>query len=614
VNQNDRVSNGRQATYLALFGVLTVAFLILRLSPWQGSGELHTLMEAVGMMLSFFVGTMAIVRFYSRKSNLFLFIGAGFLGTGLLDGYHAVVTSGWFKDSFPSDLGSLIPWSWVASRLFLSMFMWISFLAWKRERDLGEAGRISETTIYLGAGLLTLVSFTFFAFAPLPRAYYPEFMFHRPEEFIPALFFLVALNGYWSKQRWRTDGFEHWLMISLIIGFMSQIMFMSLSGRVFDAMFDVAHLLKNVSYACVLIGLMVGMFHSFKQADLSVEQILAANNEMQQLNNELKHVNDEMKQVNEQMAEEVAVRQSAEQSATAAAEDLKVTVASEREARAQVEGLVVRIRDAVQRLSSSSQEILASTRAQAGDAQEQAASVAETVSTVQEVTQTAQHSSERAKEVAAAARQSHEVSNSGREAVENSVSVMSDVQRQVESIAENILSLSERAQAIGKIIATVSKFAGQTNLLALNAAIEASRAGEHGRGFAVVASEVKSLAEQSKQATEQVRLILGEIQQATHSAVIATENGTKSVDKAVIVVTEAGQIIGRLSDTIAGSAQLANEISASAAQQTAGVSQMNDAVRIIDRVSQQNLVAIRQIEVEAQNLNNLSAELSDLTS
>ena len=91
MNQTDRVSRGRQATYLTLFGVLTVAFLILRLSPWQGSVELHTLMEAVGMMLSFFVGTMAIVRFYSRKSNLFLFIGAGFLGTGLLDGYHAVV-------------------------------------------------------------------------------------------------------------------------------------------------------------------------------------------------------------------------------------------------------------------------------------------------------------------------------------------------------------------------------------------------------------------------------------------------------------------------------------------------------------------------------------------
>jgi hypothetical protein len=600
VNQIDRVSSGRQATYLTLFGVLTVAFLILRLSPWQGSVELHTLMEAVGMTLSFFVGTMAIVRFYSRKSNLFLFIGAGFLGTGLLDGYHAVVTSSWFKDSFPSDLGSLIPWSWVASRLFLSMFMWISILAWKRERDLGEAGRISETSIYLGAGLLTLVSFTFFAFAPLPRAYYPEFLFQRPEEFVPALFFLLALNGYWSKQHWRTDGFEHWLMISLIIGFMSQIMFMSLSGRVFDAMFDVAHLLKNVSYACVLIGLMVGMFHSFQQADSSVEQILAANNEM--------------KQVNEQLADEVAVRQSAEQSATAAAEDLKLTVASEREARAQVEGLVVRIRDAVQRLSSSSQEILAGTRAQAGDAQKQAASVAETVSTAQEVKQTAQHSSERAEEVAATARQSHEVGNKGRDAVENSVSAMSDVQRQVESIAENILSLAERAQAIAEIIATVSDIAGQTNLLALNAAIEAARAGEHGKGFAVVASEVNSLAEQSKQATEQIRLILGEIQKATHSAVMATENGTKSVDKAVGVVTEAGQIITRLSDTIAASAQLANEISASASQQTTGVSQMNEAVRNIDRVTQQNLAAIRQIEVEAQNLNSLSVELSGLTS
>lgn len=346
MNSNDEVSIRRQVTYLVLFGVLTAGFLIARISSWQGSVELHTLMEAVGMMLAFFVGTMAIVRFYSRKSNLFLFVGAGFLGAGLLDGYHAVVTSSWFKDSFPSDLGSLIPWSWVASRLFLSMFIWISLLAWKRERDLGEAGRFSERSIYLGAGILTLLSFVFFVFAPLPRAYYPEFTFQRPEEFVPALFFLLALTGYWSKEHWRVDEFEHWLVISLIIGFMSQVMFMSLSGRVFDAMFDVAHLLKIVSYTCVLIGLMVGTYHSFRQADSSVEQILTANAEM--------------KQINEQLAAEVAERQAAERAATAAAEDLKVTVASEREARAQIEDLLARIRDAVLRLSSSSREILAS--------------------------------------------------------------------------------------------------------------------------------------------------------------------------------------------------------------------------------------------------------------
>ena len=68
--------------------------------------------------------------------------------------------------------------------------------------------------------------------------------------------------------------------------------------------------------------------------------------------------------------------------------------------------------------------------------------------------------------------------------------------------------MSEQSQTIGQIIATVEDLSAQSNLLAVNAAIEAAKAGEHGKGFGVVAQEVKSLAEQSRQATNQVRTIL----------------------------------------------------------------------------------------------------------
>lgn len=248
---------------------LTLGYSVTRGSTWVGSVQLHTLMEGLATLLALMAGTIALVRFYSRKDNTFLFLGTGFVGTAILDGYHTVVTSMFFKPYMPSDLPSLIPWSWIASRQFLSVLMFLSWLAWLREERLGEAGRIGEWSVYLFSILFTLASFLFFAYGPLPRAYYPEFFFNRPEEFLPGLFFLLALVGYIHKGRWRDDSFEHWLVLSLIVGFIGQIVFMSFSGRLFDFEFDAAHTLKKMSYICVLIGLLSSMYSIFRKAENS---------------------------------------------------------------------------------------------------------------------------------------------------------------------------------------------------------------------------------------------------------------------------------------------------------------------------------------------------------
>ena len=237
-----------------------------------------------------------MVRFYTKKNNTFLFIGTGFLGTGLLDGYHAVVTSTFFASNFPSAPSSLIPWSWIASRLFLSVLLWLSWLAWRREDRLGASGKIGEKQVYLTTGLLAIASFLFFALVPLPRAYYPEFIFHRPEEFVPALFFFLALVGYLRKRQWQNDDFEHWLVLSLIVGFMGQVMFMSFSGRLFDMEFDAAHLLKKVSYMCVLTGLLINIYHLFKQSEAREIQLEAEIADRRQTEERLARSNTELEQ------------------------------------------------------------------------------------------------------------------------------------------------------------------------------------------------------------------------------------------------------------------------------------------------------------------------------
>src|SRR3970282_14023 len=169
--------------------------------------------------------------------------------------------------------------------------------------------------------------------------------------------------------------------------------------------------------------------------------------------------------------------------------------------------------------------------------------------------------------------------------------------------------LSEQSQTIGQIMASVEDLAAQSNLLAVNASIEAAKAGEHGKGFAVVAQEVKSLAEQSKQATAQVRAILNDIQKATSAAVMATEQGSKAVASGVKQSADAGESTGLLRDTMAEAAQAATQIAASSQQQLVGMDQVALAMENIKQATTQNVTSTKQTEVAAQNLHELGQKL-----
>ncbi len=270
------------------------------------------------------------------------------------------------------------------------------------------------------------------------------------------------------------------------------------------------------------------------------------------------------------------------------------------------------LRDGVNVLGTSAAEILAATTQVASGAAETATAVTETTTTVEELKQTVQVASQKARYVSESAQRSVQVSQTGRKAVEETVEGMGRIREQMESIAGSIVRLSEQSQAIGEIIATVNDLAEQSNLLAVNAAIEAAKAGEHGRGFGVVAQEVKSLAEQSKQATAQVRAILNDIQRATSAAVMATEQGTKAVAAGAKQSTEAGESIRLLGESIAEAAQAATQIAASSQQQSAGIEQVALAMENIKQASAQNVASTKQSEAAAQDLNQLGQRLKQM--
>jgi methyl-accepting chemotaxis protein len=263
----------------------------------------------------------------------------------------------------------------------------------------------------------------------------------------------------------------------------------------------------------------------------------------------------------------------------------------------------------VDTLTSAAGEILASTAQGAASAVETAAAVSETTATVEEVKQTSMLSSDKARAVSDAAQEAARTATEGRRVLDESMQGMQTIQEKMEAIASTVVRLSERSHAIGEITASVAGLAEQSNLLAVNAAIEAAKAGEHGKGFAVVAQEVKSLAEQSRQATRQVREILGDIQKSVGAAVMITEQGAKTVSQGVDQMTQAGQAIRELADNIADAAQAAVQIAVSSQQQQAGMDQVALAMENIQQASAENAAGSRQAEASARNLHALGQSL-----
>ncbi len=264
-------------------------------------------------------------------------------------------------------------------------------------------------------------------------------------------------------------------------------------------------------------------------------------------------------------------------------------------------------------LSSASSEILTVTTQLATASSQTATTVNDTSDTVESVRKKTDIVILKSKSVSEKAMKAITVSGEGQKSVQEILDGMNHIQRQMDTIGMSVVKLSEQSQAIGEIIATVTDISEQSNLLAVNASIEAAKAGDFGKGFAVVAHEIHNLAEQSKQATANIRTILTDIQRGVSSTVVSTEQGTRSVADAVRLTSDAREAIEVLTRSIADSSREAIEITTSIQEQAAGVDQISLAMEKIRDAAQKNLEITRKVEKTAEDLHELGVRLKKLT-
>lgn len=260
-------------------------------------------------------------------------------------------------------------------------------------------------------------------------------------------------------------------------------------------------------------------------------------------------------------------------------------------------------------ISTTSMEISATVEQHENTARQQASSVAETASTVDEINTSTIQNAEQAEAVADITKQALLSTDEGVQIAQQVNTEMDALKEIISAIGIQMLHLSEQTNQINNIAILVSDITSQINMLALNAAVEAVRAGEQGKGFSVIAQEVRKLADQGKKSVEKVNAIVSDIQKATNSAVMVTENGTKTVNELTQTIQKAGEIFSNISDIANNVYEKTTQVALNGKQQLIAVKQITIAMNEINAGSKQTAAGITQTKTALQKLTDTSEAL-----
>ena len=214
-------------------------------------------------------------------------------------------------------------------------------------------------------------------------------------------------------------------------------------------------------------------------------------------------------------------------------------------------------------------------------ANEQAASLEETAAAVEEITSITRNNAQNAAKMAELGQN-----------VKNSVS---DGQILAQQTGSSMEEIHKKVAAINDAINIIDQIAFQTNILSLNAAVEAATAGEAGKGFAVVAAEVRNLANRSAEAAKEIKNL---VEDANTKA-----SQGKSISDSMISGYE--KLNGIISETI----HIIQDVSSASKEQMQGIEQINDAISLLDRVTQENASEANQTAQISGNVESLAKQL-----
>ncbi|RXS43435.1 PAS domain S-box protein [Idiomarina sp. 29L] len=198
-----------------------------------------------------------------------------------------------------------------------------------------------------------------------------------------------------------------------------------------------------------------------------------------------------------------------------------------------------------------------------------------------------------ANEAADASSNGHRVATQGKVTVNENSQSVNLLKNQISKTAQLINEVSQNSGSIENILNVITGIAEQTNLLALNAAIEAARAGETGRGFAVVAGEVRSLANRTQDATEEIRTVIEQLQTGVNKAVKAMSDGEQMAAESAEKSSQTAENLEQIVAAITQISTMSQQIATAMKDQGIAAQEINTSIGSIRTNAEQNLEAVK---------------------
>ena len=287
-------------------------------------------------------------------------------------------------------------------------------------------------------------------------------------------------------------------------------------------------------------------------------------------------------------------------------DELGMLASAANEMAAQLRRLIQELQQAASQITAASTQVLSTAEEHASGSVQQAASIAQVTATLEELTNTAKQIAMSAMSVEKIADDSARAAHAGYNSVGEALEAMETIRRRVADISGKTLLLGERSQRISEVLNLIKDIAGEIHLLAVNAAIESAAAGEHGKRFAVVASEVRRLAERTRESAEEIKGIVGEIQSATNTSVLATEQGVKEVENGVTLATGARGSLEEIIQMVDRTTQAIRQITFATQQQQSASEQIVQTMREVAEVTKHAAAGMRTSAGSVAELNLLA--------